>query len=337
MHVLGVFPPHPLLSRCRSRLSCLLVGVASLGALGCNDKEEKLYEPSDPRPAHPVDEPTAGDRVTYRVAPESSISFELKSREVASKGSIGLVRGEIQLNLAELEHTAGYVEVDVAALRMQSFEAEEDNKLQGERARNWLNVGSSRAEAAREQSRWARFEFQALDSAQPSSAFEAKLIKKLLPPAPSGSTGSAPSAAAAPPKPAPERQFERRGPNGDIELLDDIESDGEGADGPALGPSHGEIRRTTLSVNGQLQLNSFRKATSASLEALFEFKGPASMGAPPKRIVLKSTKPLYINFADHDIKPRDAHGVLEAAKSDLLKRAGSRVKVSVELVLLLKD
>ncbi len=318
---------------------CALLG-ATLLACACDNKQEKLYEPSDPRPAHPVDEPAAGELVSYRIAPESRVSFELKSREVSSSGSIGVVRGEVKINLADLEHSSGHVEVDVAALRMSSFEADEDNKLQAERARNWLNVGSSRAEAAREQSRWARFEFQSLESARPGSAFEAKLIKKLLPPAPSGSAEGAPSAAPSA-RPAatavPKPQFEHHGPNGDIELfdLDETTDAGDAAVAPRRLP--GEIRRTRLSVNGQLQLNSFRKATSASLEALFEFKGPATTGTAPVRVVLKSTKPLRINFSDHDIKPRDAHGVLDAAKSDLLKRAGSQVRVTLELVLVPKD
>ncbi|MEZ4373623.1 MAG: hypothetical protein R3B07_22570 [Polyangiaceae bacterium] len=317
----------------------LLAAVAALSVLGCEDKQEKLYEPSDPRPAHPVDEPVAGEFVSFQVAPESRISFELRSREVTTKGSIGVVRGEFRVNLADLEHSSGHVEVDVAALRMQSFESEDDNKLQAERARNWLNVGSSRAEAAREQSRWARFEFQALDAARPPSAFEAKLIKKLLPPAPSTSAEDAPVAApaAAPvPAKAAKPQFEHHGPNGDIELYDEEASPPDAGDAAAPRVLAGEIRRSTLSVNGQLSLNSFRKATSASLEALFEFKGPAAVGSAPERIVLKSTKPLSINFADHDIKPRNAHGVLEASQSDLLKRAGSRVKVTLELVLVPK-
>ncbi|MEZ4233852.1 MAG: hypothetical protein R3B89_32055 [Polyangiaceae bacterium] len=313
----------------------LLVSAVSSAAVGCDDRSENLYVPSDPRPAHPVDEPSSDELVTYRIASESKLTFELKSREVSSTGSIGVVRGEVKVNLVDLEHSSGHVEVDVAALRMNSFESDDDNKLQAERARNWLNVGSSRAEAAREQSRWARFEFQALDSARPASAFEAKLVKKLLPPAPSGSSGAAPSAAPAAPA-SPRQPVERRNAQGDIELYDLEEPAPETGEHPNPANLPGEIRRTHLSVNGQLALNGFRKATSANMEALLEFKGPAAAGNAPERIVLKTTKPLRINFADHDIKPRDAHGVLQAAKSDLLKRAGSQVRVSLELVLVPK-
>lgn len=321
----------------------MLAALAAFAALACDDKQEKLYEPSDPRPAHPVDEPAVGELVSYQIAPESRISFELRSREVTSKGTIGVVRGELKINLADLEHSSGNVEVDVAALRMQSFESEDDNKLQAERARNWLNVGSSRAEAAREQSRWARFEFQALDAAKPGSAFEAKLVKKLLPPAPSGSAGEAPSAAPASRAPAAaasvktaKPQFEHHGPNGDIELYDEEDTTPDAGDAAAPRVQPGEVRRSALSVNGQLSLNGFRKATSSSLEALFEFKGPAAVGAAPERIVLKSTKPLRVGFADHDIKPRNAHGILETTQGELLKRAGSQARVSFELVLVPK-
>ena len=52
--------------------------------------------------------------------------------------------------------------------------------------------------------------------------------------------------------------------------------------------------------------------------------------------MLKSTKPLRVGFADHDIKPRNAHGILETTQGELLKRAGSQARVSFELVLVPK-
>src|SRR5690606_13306077 len=180
---------------------------------GCSREEEKFYVPSDPHRANTAPSAQVQVEAAYRVSSGSSISFELRSKDVTTRGSIGVVRGEFRVNLTDLSASLGHVEVDLGSLRLASFDAEEDNKLQAERARNWLNVGANRPEAARGLSRWARFEFQSLASAEPGSASQGKLIRKLIAPgAPSSSSSAAPAEPPKPVKPPPPT------PGQDIEL-----------------------------------------------------------------------------------------------------------------------
>lgn len=318
-----------------SRLACSALLAACVSLWGCSKQEPDFYEPSDPHPASGSPSAQAQVQATYRVAAGSSVSFELRSKDVTTRGSMGVMRGEFQVNLADLSASLGYVEVDLGSLRLASFDEEADNKLQAERARNWLNLGANRPEAARELSRWARFEFQSLAAAEPSNAALGKLIRRLPLPgaAPSSSVGAA--AAAIPPSaPAPTPvKPPAPTPGQDIELYDDVDTGSSAEPGQAAAPKPGEVRRALVSVDGQLRVNGFRKATDAKLELLFEFAEPASAGGEPRRVLVKSTKPLRVALGDHDIKPRDASGVLEAGKAELLARAGREARVSVDLIL----
>jgi hypothetical protein len=76
-----------------------------------------------------------------------------------------------------------------------------------------------------------------------------------------------------------------------------------------------------------------KSAHSVKLQALFHYPVPATPGAAPVRVMLKSTHPMDVSLTAHDIKPRDGSGILLASELDLMgKLVAHQARVSVELV-----
>jgi polyisoprenoid-binding protein YceI len=85
-------------------------------------------------------------------------------------------------------------------------------------------------------------------------------------------------------------------------------------------------------VVGELSLHGVR--APARVPVSLEIEAPSAPGAPPRRLMIRSRKPLVVSLGVHDIRPRDARGVLVARELSLLgESVGREAKLSFELTL----
>jgi polyisoprenoid-binding protein YceI len=110
----------------------------------------------------------------------------------------------------------------------------------------------------------------------------------------------------------------------------------EGAEGKSLARARahrdGKPPHFEATVVGELSLHGVRAPARVpvSLEIVSEEGRPES----PTRLVIRSRKPLVVSLSVHDIRPRDARGVLVARELALLgENVGREAKVSFELTL----
>ncbi len=114
-----------------------------------------------PRPTSSTEAPGKSPDVTtpYRVTPGSTVSVELPAREAKPNGIFRVVRGQIEVDVRQLESTRGTVTVDLGSILMKADDAALEREST-QRARNWLNLGSARPDAEIERLRSARFSIQ---------------------------------------------------------------------------------------------------------------------------------------------------------------------------------
>jgi hypothetical protein len=85
-------------------------------------------------------------------------------------------------------------------------------------------------------------------------------------------------------------------------------------------------------VVGELSLHGVR--APARVPVTLEIDAAAAPGEPPGRLVIRSRRPLVVSLGVHDIRPRNARGVLVARELSLLgESVGREAKVSFELTL----
>jgi polyisoprenoid-binding protein YceI len=94
----------------------------------------------------------------------------------------------------------------------------------------------------------------------------------------------------------------------------------------------GKQPRFDATAVGELSLHGVR--APARVPISLEIAGAAAPGAAPGRLVIRSRRPLVVSLGVHDIRPRDARGVLVARELALLgESVGREAKVSFELTL----
>lgn len=88
-----------------------------------------------------------------------------------------------------------------------------------------------------------------------------------------------------------------------------------------------EVRTVTVKANGEVSLHG--KKTTRQAELSVSFRGPAEK---PTRVDIKTTKPLKVVLADHDVKPRDNLGKIAQASFNLLgTKVANEADISLEL------
>lgn len=100
-----------------------------------------------------------------------------------------MVRGDLDIDLLNLEATRGQVEIDLTGLRMQDDEGADDRQASS-RAQNWLELGASRPPAARERFRWARFVIESVTDLSAEAAHEGRREKPKAPGPDAGAGGA---------------------------------------------------------------------------------------------------------------------------------------------------
>jgi hypothetical protein len=94
-----------------------------------------------------------------------------------------------------------------------------------------------------------------------------------------------------------------------------------------------EVREVTFTAVGELTLHGYRVAQTAELRARFHYPRPAGPDVRPSRIEVDTRQPLIVSLSAHDVKPRDAAGVVVATDA---KRLGAKMardaRVTLRLV-----
>jgi hypothetical protein len=80
-----------------------------------------------------------------------------------------------------------------------------------------------------------------------------------------------------------------------------------------------DLRIVTLTAKGDLLLHGHKvENREAKLEARLHYPAGAAADSKPSFIELKSTEPLRVTLAEHDVKPRDTFGKLATQGLDIL-------------------
>lgn len=253
-------------------------GFILVGTAACDDEPAAKPLATAPRLARPTETP-AGKHVAYQLSAPSEVTFEVRAKELETRGTFPVMRGELQIDLVDLKRSRGHVAVDVAALRMRSFESDADNKEQAERARNWLNLGSSKPEAERERLRWARFTIREVTESNAATFREGKRVK-------------------------------RKAPEADADVADDSDA--------SPPPAPAETRLVKLKVLGDFELNGYRVERSAHLEMEADFDDDDAPLGQPDRVRVRTRSPFPVGLRAHDIKPRDSKGTTIATELKLI-------------------
>ena len=104
---------------------------------------------------------------------------------------------------------------------------------------------------------------------------------------------------------------------------------------PATRTGGDDVRVVTLVAHGDVEVHSFpaKAPKAAPLEVRFHFAPDAPADAKPTSIEVVSKDPLTITLADHDVKPRDAEGIVaQKAFAILGTKVADVANVSVNLL-----
>jgi len=200
------------------------------------------------------------------------------------------------VDLLDLSATRGTIEVDLASVRVLDEAGAEDREASA-RAQSWLDVGSSRPEAARERHRWARFTLREASRPSVAAAHEGRVVVRgALPPLPN-------------------------------------EPGAPGGGAAVTAEDTREIRVVELDAEGPLLVHGYQVELGARLRLTFEYPVPATPGAVPTRFVLETVRPFPVSLAAHGILPRDGAGVPSGDAERIPDhRVGKEAKVSARLL-----
>jgi hypothetical protein len=157
------------------RASALLLASA-LSAFACSKNEAE--QKKDPWLAAPTSSAARAAKLSrYRVDTRCEMRISLPAKDATPRGTARVCRGELEVDLFDLEKTTGTIQVDLGSIEM---DAEGDGGASTDftrTAQNWLDLGSSRPEAERERQRWATFTLGNVEDLSAERASEGKRTK----------------------------------------------------------------------------------------------------------------------------------------------------------------
>lgn len=121
-------------------------------------------------------EPIASGATRYQVTEAGTARFFIDAPLEKIKGRSVVFRGNLDIDPSDLSKSRGEVDVDLAALKTETFGDAEKNAAQTGHSHNWLEIGLDVPAEAREQNRWARFTIGSVDSATPNRVADAPEI-----------------------------------------------------------------------------------------------------------------------------------------------------------------
>jgi hypothetical protein len=280
-------------------IRCLALGTTLVLLIGGCSKPKPPPERTEPWPAPSAQVPQQELAARYALAPDSRVRMALHAREAKLAGEITTITGQLDVDLLDLTRTQGRVRVDVASILITLSDQPTPSREATTQARNWLDLGSSKPEAEREQNRWAEFVIAHISEPSARAAHQGKRVTRAsLPPATSD-PAQRPEAAA--------------------------------ADGGS--PATSEVREVRFSARGDLSLHNYRVEQTVLMRARFYYPKPATVGSKPTRIMLETRKPLRLALAAYDVKPRDAAGTFVSRDLNLLGKTVAReARTSLSLI-----
>jgi hypothetical protein len=140
-----------------------VVGAVAVTLAGaCTPTKPAPSKRTEPWAAPPSASSSRSAPLRLDIAERSETAFVLTAKEGRVEGTFRVARGELQTDLRDLGRTRGTVRVDLASVMVQGAGGED--RLAAETAQNWLGVGASVPEAAREKYRWARFTLDGVEN-----------------------------------------------------------------------------------------------------------------------------------------------------------------------------
>lgn len=93
-----------------------------------------------------------------------------------------------------------------------------------------------------------------------------------------------------------------------------------------------DVRAVTMTVHGDFLLHGHKLAKDAPVTVKFRYPAGAAADSKPTSIEVKTTTPLRITLAEHDVKPRDSFGILAKGALGLLgTKVADVADVSIDL------
>ena len=158
-----------------------VVGTSICACLGCEKKPPPSERRTEPWPAPAAASTPRAERGglqhEFLLEPSQRLSFELKTKNQSIAGEFPVLKGSLKVDLMNLKHTDGKLEIDLGATRITTG-SEDETLGRSMQARNWLGVGASVPEADREALRWASFLLEEVRDAKVTSAHEASVDRK---------------------------------------------------------------------------------------------------------------------------------------------------------------
>lgn len=102
-------------------------------------------------------------------AAQNMVKIEIPAPLETTRAQLSGVRGMLDVDMADLNKTAGVVEVDLTGIKGFSFTDQDKNDTQTEHMRNWFEIGEDVSDAVREKNQWARFTIKRVSKAEPAT------------------------------------------------------------------------------------------------------------------------------------------------------------------------
>ena len=148
----------------------LSLGLAIFLALAC-DKKESNPEPERVAPPVVITTEDKGEILrTFAVQSKGAALFVIDAPLEKIQGNANLFRGNLEVDLKDLNHSKGQIDVDLNSLSTSTFDDAKKNASQTEHAHHWFELGDEVPEKERLENRWVRFTIHSLKTSPESLA-----------------------------------------------------------------------------------------------------------------------------------------------------------------------
>ena len=151
---------------CRTLCLAAVPLLTMLAACSKDEPSAARTAPPTAAAAAPAAAAAAGQH-RFEVA-AGTASFLIDAPLEKIKGRSTKVRGNLDVDPADLKTGKGQIELDLDDLKTETFgDAEKDTSQTGH-AKNWFEIGTDVEAKRREENRWVRFTIKAIDDANPT-------------------------------------------------------------------------------------------------------------------------------------------------------------------------
>jgi polyisoprenoid-binding protein YceI len=149
------------------------IGVVTIGVgasvVGCHRNDTPSADTRAPAPAASSQAPLPPGALRFSIAEAGTATFLIDAPLEKIKGRSPRFGGSLGVDPSDLAKTTGEIDVDLDALKTETFEDPDKNAGQTGHAHNWLEIGKDVAKEAREANHWARLTVRSLDVTGPTA------------------------------------------------------------------------------------------------------------------------------------------------------------------------